>query len=160
MFMDFLHRHLTDKVDWYEACLQRYAEQHGHVHIKPTIVPLLKHMIRGQDARMHLLALKMGVTRRRVSQIVAEGVECGLLEVFQDPDDARASIVRLSPEGLQICDEAIEALRQIETELVKRIGSRNVAELIRILKMDWGPVALPEASANAPRTRARAEQTS
>lgn len=156
--MDLFHRYLTDKVDWYEACVQRYDERRGHVHVKPTLVPLLKNMVRGEDSRMHLLALKMGVTRRRVSQIVAEGVECGLLDLIQDPDDARASIVRLTPEGLQICDDAIEAMRRVETELVKRIGARNVAELTRILKMDWGPPALAEDSLDvSPRSRAKAD---
>lgn len=152
--MDFLHRHLTDKFDWYETCLQRCADKRGQVHIKPAIVALLKQMERGTDARMHLLAVKMGITRRRVSQIVAEGAECGLLEVFQDPDDARASIVRLSPQGQEICDEVIETMKQVEADLVKRIGAKNVSELIRILKMDWGPAALSGESA---RTRLTAE---
>ena len=158
--MDLLHRYLTDKFDWYEACLQHYDRRRGHVHIKPSLVPLLKQMERGQDARMHLLAVRMGVTRRRVSQIVAEGVEGGLLTVVRDPDDARAAIVRLTPEGHRICEEAIDAMRQIESELVKRIGARNVADLTRLMKLDWGPPVLPEDSPDNPRRPVKADQQS
>lgn len=158
--MDLMHRYLTDKADWYEACQQRYDELRDHVHMKPTLVPLLKQMERGQDARMHLLAVRMGVTRRRVSQIVAEGVECGVLAVLQDPDDARAAIVRLTEEGKRICDETIAAMHRIERELIKRIGARNVAELTRLLKMDWGPPSLPEDSPDRVRKAARAEAQS
>lgn len=144
--MELLHRYLTDKFDWYEICLQRYDERRGHVHVKPSLVPLLKQMERGQGARTHLLAVRMGVTRRRVSQIVAEGVECGMLTVTQDPDDSRAAIVWLTDEGQRICDEAIEAMHRIEVELTKRIGAKNVADLLRLLKMDWGPAVLVEDS--------------
>lgn len=158
--MELLHRYLTDKFDWYEVCLQRHNERRGNVHVKPSLVPLLKQMERGQEARMHLLAVRMGVTRRRVSQIVAEGVECGILTVTQDPDDARAAIVRLTKEGERICDEAIEAMHRIEAELVKRIGARNVAELLRLLKMDWGPAVLLEDSPDHLHRRSRAEARS
>lgn len=158
--MELLHRYLTDKSDWYEACLERYDRRRDHVHVKPSLVPLLKQMERGRDARMHLLAVRMGVTRRRVSQIVAEGVECGMLTVTQDPDDARAAIVRVTEEGLRICEESIEAMERIEAELIKRIGARNVAELQRLLSMDWGPAVLPEDAPDRPRKAARARERS
>lgn len=151
--MDYLHRYLTDRSDWYEACLERNARRRGNVHIKPSLVAVLKQMERGQDARMHLLAVRMGVTRRRVAQIVAEGVECGVLATIPDPDDARAAIVRLTEEGQRVCDETIDALRHVEAELVKRIGARNVADLVRLLKMDWGPAVLPEDSPEDTRIR-------
>jgi DNA-binding MarR family transcriptional regulator len=156
--LDFLHQYLTDRFDWYEACMQQHDRLHGQVHIKPSLVSMLKHMERDQDARMHLLAVRMGVTRRRVSQIAAEGVECGVLAVVPDPDDARASIVRLTEEGLRICDGAIETLKRIEAELTKRIGAKNVADLIRLLKMDWGPAELIEDSPQ--KRRVAAEQAS
>lgn len=158
--MELLHRYLTDKSDWYEACLQRYDQRRGHVHVKPSLVPLLKQMERGQGARMHLLAVRMGVTRRRVSQIVAEGVEAGILTLTPDPDDARVGIVRLTAEGERICEAAIEAMHRIEAELVRRIGAKNVAELLRLLKMDWGPAMLPEDSPEYPRNEAGAEAQS
>lgn len=141
-----MHRYLTDKFDWYEECLKQHDRKHGHLHIKPSLVPLLKQMDRGQDARMHLLAIRMGVSRRRVSQVVAEGVECGMLSVHPDPDDGRITIVRVTELGLKSCEEAIDAMRAIEAELCKRIGRENVAELTRLLRMDWGPPVLAEDS--------------
>jgi DNA-binding MarR family transcriptional regulator len=142
--MELIHRYLTDKADWYEQCLQHYDRKRDHVHVKPTIVPLLKVMERGKYSRMHMLALRMGVTKRRVSQIVAEGIGCGLLEIIPDPNDARVAMVGVTDEGLRVCDEEIAGMHLIEAELAKRIGRENVAQILELLAMDWGPPMLPE----------------
>jgi DNA-binding MarR family transcriptional regulator len=155
--MELMHRFLTDKYDWYEACQQQYDRARGRLHIKPTLVQLLKQLERDQGSRIALLAVRMGVSRRRVSQIAAEGVEAGILELVADPDDARVSIVQVSPEGQRILDQAIEAMHEIEAELARRIGRENLAQLIKLLKMDWGPAVLPADSPDRPRTEIRSE---
>jgi DNA-binding MarR family transcriptional regulator len=155
--MELLHRYLTDKADWYEQCLEQYDRKRGLVHVKPTIVPLLKVMERGKDSRMHMLAIRMGVTKRRVSQIVAEGIECGLLALVSDPNDARVAMVRVTDEGQRICDEEIAAMHSIEVELAKRIGRENVAQIMRLLAMDWGPPLLAEDSPEPSRRKRIAE---
>lgn len=156
--MDFLHRYLTDKFDWYEQCMVEHSKAVGSVHIKPPVVQLLKQLERGQRARMALLAVRMGVTRRRVSQIAAEGVAAGVLEVVADPDDARVSIVRLSPSGQAICDAEIQSLAAIEAELKRRIGRERFAELVALLRMDWGPAVLDEDSPEPRRPAAKREK--
>ncbi len=158
--MALLHQFLTDKYDWYETCQQQYDKARGRVHIKPTLVQLLKHMERGQGARIALLAVRMGVSRRRVSQIAAEGVEAGILVLVDDPDDGRVSIVNVSPEGQQILDQAVDAMHEIEAELARRIGRENLALLTRLLTMDWGPAVLPADSPDSPRPKTRMETSS
>jgi DNA-binding MarR family transcriptional regulator len=158
--MELMHQFLTDKYDWYEAFQQQYDKARGRLHIKPTLVQLLKHMERDQGSRIALLAVRMGVSRRRVSQIAAEGVEAGILELVADPDDGRVSIVRVSPDGQQILDKAIEAMHEIEAELARRIGRENLAQLVKLLKMDWGPPVLPSDSPDRPRTQTPSEARS
>jgi DNA-binding MarR family transcriptional regulator len=155
--MELMHQFLTDKYDWYEACQQQHDKARGHLHIKPTLVQLLKHMERDQGSRIALLAVRMGVSRRRVSQIAAEGVEAGILDLVDDPDDARVSIVQISEGGQAILDAAIESMHEIEAELARRIGRENLAQLTRLLKMDWGPAVLPADSADRPRPKSRLE---
>jgi DNA-binding MarR family transcriptional regulator len=152
--MELMHRFLTDKYDWYEACIQQHNKARGQVHIKPTVVQLLKHMERNQGSRIALLAVRMGVSRRRVSQVAAEGVKAGLLELVADPEDARVSLVQVSAEGQEIADRAIEGMHAIEAELARRIGRENLQQLTRLLKMDWGPPELREDS-NDRRRQAR-----
>ena len=151
--MDIMHQYLTDKFDWYEVCLERRDKALGHVHLKPTVVQLIKHMERDHGSRIALLAVRMGVTRRRVSQIAAEGVAAGLLELVDDPDDARVSIVQLTEQGRRSVTEAIATMREIEAELARRIGRENVAQLIRILRRDWGPPVVAEDSTEPSRAR-------
>jgi DNA-binding MarR family transcriptional regulator len=156
--MDLMNRYLTDKNDWYETCLKQRNKALGQEHVPSSLVPLLKHLRFDESSRIALLAVHMGVSRRRVSQIAAEGVALGLLEMVADPNDARVSLVRLSGHGFEVCRQAIENMRTIETELAKRIGRENVALLVAILKMDWGPPELAEDSPQLLRTSLKHRQ--
>jgi DNA-binding MarR family transcriptional regulator len=143
-----MHQFMTEKAEWYEASLARRDESLGRPHIKPTLIPLLKILERDRPSRMAVLALRMGVTRRRIGQIAAEGVQAGVLEFVPDPDDARVTLLQHSALGNQMVDQAIESMHVIEAELERRIGRKNLESLIKVLRMDWGPVVVPEASIN------------
>jgi DNA-binding MarR family transcriptional regulator len=153
-----MHQFLMEKCEWYETCLQRRARELGYAHLKPTLVQLIKNMTPDGPSRIALLAERLGVTRRRVSQIVAEGVELGILEFVQDPHDARVALVQLSERGLDMVDAAVVGMIEIEAELARRIGRANLDTLTQILRMDWGPAGLRDSNAAAapkPRRAAR-----
>jgi DNA-binding MarR family transcriptional regulator len=154
--MSLMHQFLLEKLDWYEACLQGRAQEVGYGYIKPTLVQFIKKMNTDGPSRIALLAERLGVTRRRVSQIAAEGVELGLLELVEDSDDKRVMLVRLSERGELMIDAAVASMIRIEAELARRIGRANLDKLKEVLAMDWGPAELREvSSAAAPRGRAR-----
>lgn len=145
--MSLLHQFLSDKFEWYELCLERRALELGHGHVKPSIVSILKHMRRDAPSRIALLAQRSGMSRRRVSQIVAEGVEAGILRLVDDPDDGRVSLVTMSEGGQQMCDADIQSMHAIEAELARRIGRGNLQKLKELLEMDWGPAEVSAADA-------------
>lgn len=146
-----MHQFLTEKLEWYETCLQRRAAEFGYDHLKPHLVQLIKNM--APPSRIAVLAERLGVTRRRVSQIAAEGVELGILELVADPDDGRVALVRLSRRGQAMVEATVDSMIGIEAELARRIGRANLDALTKILRMDWGP---PEVRAtNAPVSRRR-----
>jgi DNA-binding MarR family transcriptional regulator len=147
--MSLLHQFLSDKFEWYELCLERRALELGHGHVKPSIVSILKHMRRDAPSRIALLAQRSGMSRRRVSQIVAEGVEAGILRLIDDPDDGRVSLVTLSEGGQQMCDADIQSMHAIEAELARRIGRGNLQKLKELLEMDWGPAQVSAAGTAA-----------
>lgn len=157
--MSLMHRYLNDKAEWYELCLQRRALELGYSHIKPSIVSILKHMQRGAPSRIALLAQRAGTTRRRVSQVVAEGVEAGILELVDDPDDKRVSLVTLSVAGQAMCDADITSMHAVEAELARRIGRANLQKLTELLAMDWGPAEVAADTASAPAVQAKAKAT-
>ena len=154
--MTLMHRFLTDKLEWYELCLERRAQRLGYSHVKPSIVSILKHMRRDSPTRIALLAQLTGTTRRRVSQIVAEGVEAGILSLVDDPDDKRVSLVTLSEAGQQMCDADIASMHAIEAELARRIGRANLQKLTELLEMNWGPAEVMDDMPAAPRATAAA----
>jgi DNA-binding MarR family transcriptional regulator len=137
-----LHNVLTDKFEWYDACLRDYDRRLGYEHLRPTLVPLLKHLDRTSASRIAVLAERMSVTRRRVAQIVAEGVQDGVLQTEPDPDDKRAVLVRHSAQGQLMVDRAIESIALVEAEIARRIGRKNVQRLVELLGSDWGPAVL------------------
>jgi len=158
--MPLMHQFLFDKADWYEACLAQQAQALGYGYIPPSVALLLRHMTVGTPARIALLAQRIGVTRRRISQIAAEGVKLGVLELVEDAGDRRVLLVQLSPGGTQMANGAIASMHRIEDELARRIGRRQLDALIELLAMDWGPAqvqsaAPPRAADSATPTPAR-----
>lgn len=154
--MSLMHQFLLEKLEWYEACLQGRAEEVGYGYIKPTLVQFIKKMNPDGPSRIALLAERLGVTRRRVSQIAAEGVELGLLELVEDSADKRVMLVQLSERGELMVDAAVASMIRIEAELARRIGRTNLERLKDVLAMDWGPAELREVSGvKAPRPRAK-----
>jgi DNA-binding MarR family transcriptional regulator len=148
--MPLMHQFLLDKADWYEACLARLAQALGYGYIPPSVALLLRHMTVGTPARIALLAQRIGVTRRRISQIAAEGVKLGVLELIEDADDKRVLLVQLSPGGTQMANGAVASMHRIEAELARRIGRSKLDSLTELLAMDWGPAEVqPEPPARA-----------
>jgi DNA-binding MarR family transcriptional regulator len=144
--MPLMHQVLFEKADWYEACLAQRAQELGYAYIPVPLAQLIKHMARGVPARIALLAERIGVTRRRISQVAAEGVKQGVLELVADADDKRVLLVRMSPAGQQMADAAIASMHRIEAELARRIGRRQLETLIALLALDWGPAAVHDAA--------------
>lgn len=156
--MSLMHQFLLEKLEWYEACLQNRAHELGYGYIKPTLVQFIKKMNPEGPSRIALLAERLGVTRRRVSQIAAEGVELGLLELIEDDQDKRVLLVQLSERGEMMVDAAVASMIRIEGELARRIGRGNLDKLKEVLAMDWGPARLrDDAPADAP-PRGKARQ--
>jgi DNA-binding MarR family transcriptional regulator len=149
-----MHKFLMEKAEWYETCMQRRAAELGYGYLKPSMVTIMKNMNVDQPARMALLAQRAGTTRRRISQIAAEGVELGILELVEDPHDKRVLLVRLSQAGKDMGHAAIASMQRIEAELAQRIGRTNLEKLTEILAMDWG---LPEV--HEPATSAKPSRT-
>jgi DNA-binding MarR family transcriptional regulator len=145
--MPLMHQFLFEKADWYEACLAQRAQELGYAYIPVSLAQLIKHMNPGVPVRIALLAQRIGVTRRRVSQVAAEGVKQGVLELTEDADDKRVLLVGLSPAGQQMINATIASMHRIEAELARRIGRSKLETLLELLAMDWGPAEVHDTAA-------------
>jgi DNA-binding MarR family transcriptional regulator len=149
--MPKLRKLLIAKSEWYEACLHRQAQAAGYGHLKPAMVEFIKHLGR-EPMRIALLAEHLDVSRPRISQLAAEGVGLGILELVEDASDKRVMLVGFSAQGWEMVRSATADMSGIDAELARRIGRTNLDRLIDLLDMDWGPPEVRTAAVPGPKT--------
>lgn len=144
-----LRKLLTNRYDWYESCLQQFAEQDGHGNLSRPLIEFLAHIGR-EPVRLVAIASQMNVSRQWARRLANEAQELGWIDLEVDTFDKRAMIVKYSAHGWSVVKLAAARMKQIDTELERRIGAENVAELIRILDLDWGEPCIGDAEDNSP----------
>lgn len=82
-----------------------------------------------EGARLTDLAERARLTKQSVGEIVSNLEELGYVERIPDPDDKRAKLVRLTPQGEAVQKAARETFAEIEAAWGERIGKRKVADL-------------------------------
>jgi DNA-binding MarR family transcriptional regulator len=86
-------------------------------------------------ARITTLARASRITKQSMSALVTDLEAAGYVERVEDPDDARASRVRLTPRG-RAYGKAVRAFaRALEADLADRIGAQRVADLRTTLEL-------------------------
>ena len=85
----------------------------------------------------------LGVTKQAAAKVVASLVEEGLVERRDDPDDRRAAVLALTPDGQRFLADAEAAYQAIEEGWAQVAGRRDVAALRRavstVLRARYGP---------------------
>jgi DNA-binding MarR family transcriptional regulator len=96
------------------------------------------------------IARNMGISRQAAHTTINQMVAMGMLELRQDKDDRRSKIVAVSGDGLAMRRDADQVMEALIAELRRRIGARNVENLMRAFSADWGePVTdWPDARAS------------
>ncbi|MFC5381173.1 MarR family winged helix-turn-helix transcriptional regulator [Aquipuribacter nitratireducens] len=128
---------LLRAADWFDDALRARLSRDG-VRLTRSQAQVFAALDPGGSS-IAALARAVGVTRQSMHRTVGELVDLGLLDVGTDPDDARASLVRLTRVGAALVRRAARELREVEAELARRIGARRVAALRDALAADWGP---------------------
>jgi DNA-binding MarR family transcriptional regulator len=131
-----LRQLLLRRSGWFEDRILRSAPRFGYGFVTPAMHRLFVHMPR-KPVSISELARRLAVSRQAVHQTVAEACRRGILELVEDPDDARVRKVRFTDKGLTMLRSASQSVKSIETELERRLGARDFAALRRILSRDW-----------------------
>lgn len=123
----------------------RWIATSGFEGIKPahsTVIQPLWELPEG--ARITTLARASRITKQSVSALVDDLEGWGYVARVEDPDDARAIRVRLTPQGRSYAQAARAFARSVEADWAKRIGARRVADLRATLEILRTEVFLPE----------------
>ncbi|MCA1713128.1 MAG: MarR family transcriptional regulator [Actinobacteria bacterium] len=89
----------------------------GGVHVDPSSVALLAHLEKLGPSRLSALAGAVCLDLSTVSRQVPALERSGWVERTRDPDDARAQLVELTPEGRSVLD----GVRRDRAEVLARL---------------------------------------
>ena len=108
--------------------LRERLQQRGWPSITRSQSMVLANVANGVT-RASRLAENLGVTRQAMSQLLADMVKKGLIELIPDPDHGRAQLVQVAPQADGIREDARRVLRDLEAELEVSIGAQQMASL-------------------------------
>jgi len=114
----------------------RWIESSEFTGIQPAHSAAIQPLWEDPDgARITALARASRITKQSMSALIADLEAAGYVERVDDPDDARASRVRLTAHG-RAYGRAVRAFaRTIETEWAEQIGAQRVDELRNTLAL-------------------------
>jgi DNA-binding MarR family transcriptional regulator len=104
----------------------------GHESIQPSYIRLLGN-VDTEGTRVVAVAQRLGATRQAVSQLVKVIEAAGFLERAPDPGDQRGVIVRHTPAGRALLNDALRAMADIEAGYEKVIGPERMRALKQAL---------------------------
>ena len=114
----------------------RWIESSEFEGIQPAHSAAIQPLWEAHDgARITALARASRITKQSMSALIADLEATGYVERVDDPDDARASRVRLTTRG-RAYGRAVRAFaRGIEAEWAEQIGAQRVEELRATLQL-------------------------
>ncbi len=135
---------------WFDDGLQSYLQSRGWSHVTRPQSMVMANVVIGVHSPSDI-ARNLGISRQAVHTTINQMVEMGMLELRDDHNDKRAKIVALSETGVRMRHDADAVMVELANELRRRIGSRNVDNLIKAFSADWGEpmTEWPEAKPSA-----------
>ncbi len=122
---------------WFEDGLFSALDEAGWSGVRRPHSAIFGHLDKEGTTESEL-ARRIGITRQSVHQSVSELKAMGLVELLPCPSNRSAKLVVVTPLGREQHRVALKAFADLEAELGRRIGRAQVAELRRILELDWG----------------------
>lgn len=141
-----LLRTLVHATYWLDDGLQAYMQRHAQVSLPRAQSMAMVYLTEGVD-RPSDLAAKLAVSKQAAQQVLKELKTKGIIDMQPDPHNGRQKRVILTEYGRELRGVAKRGLFSLETELNRRIGTRNLLALRRALDADWGmpPVEVEKA---------------
>lgn len=130
---------------WVDDGLQSYLQARGWNQVTRPQSMIMANVVVGVHKPSDI-ARNLGISRQAVHTTINQMVELGMLELRDDHDDRRAKIVAVSEKGRAMGVDADAAMAAIIAELRRRIGAKNVDNLFKAFREDWGdaPTSWPD----------------
>jgi DNA-binding MarR family transcriptional regulator len=112
--------HNADKA--FQAHMVQRAHERGRPDVKPAHNFLFA-ILGDEGDRAANLAVRAGITRQSMGEVIRDLVDIGILEMAPDPQDGRAKIVRYTPEGKQFASAGFRHLGELERRFEQEFGA-------------------------------------
>lgn len=122
---------------WFDDGLQSFLQARGWDQVTRPQSMVMANVVIGVHKPSDI-ARNLGISRQAVHTTINQMVEMGMLELRDDINDRRAKIVAVSEKGREMGRDADLAMAAMSAELRKRIGARNVDNLIKAFGAEWG----------------------
>lgn len=114
----------------------RWLETSGYADLQPAHSAVIQPLWETPDgARLTTLARQSRITKQSMSALVDHLEKHGYVERVPDPDDARATLVRLTSRGRAYGKAVRQFGRELEADLARRVGAKRVDELRATLEL-------------------------
>jgi DNA-binding MarR family transcriptional regulator len=123
---------------WVNLGVVQLMRERGHARLSAAQLAFLSNLDCGWT-HAAAVARRMGVTRQAVYRQTRELQALGILALEDDPERGNQRIIRITPRGTVVIDDARACVAEVEAELARRIGDRTSDQLRRALSLDWGP---------------------
>jgi len=116
--------------------LARWLSESGYSDLQPAHSAAIQALWREPGgARLTTLAQTARMTKQSMGALVDHLHRAGYVERVEDPEDRRASLVRLTARG-QAYTKAVRAfVRRVEADWAKRVGARRMKDLRETLAL-------------------------
>lgn len=122
---------------WFDDGLQSFLQARGWDQVTRPQSMVMANVVIGVHKPSDI-ARNLGISRQAVHTTINQMIEMGMLELRDDVNDRRAKIVAVSEKGREMGRDADLAMAAMSAELRRRIGAKNVDNLIKAFGAEWG----------------------
>jgi DNA-binding MarR family transcriptional regulator len=133
----FLMWQLLRAFIWIDRGLQQSMEARGWPPLSRTESQIML-LVSVGIVRPSDISRSLGLSRQAINQTLKVLSDHHLVDLWDDPDDARCKIVRFAKEGEAIRRDARAIMAELEAELGRRIGPAAIVALKSVPEASWG----------------------
>jgi DNA-binding MarR family transcriptional regulator len=111
-----------------QADMVRQAHERGYTQVKQAHNLVFGSLSAG-GARASDLAVRAGITRQSMGEIVRDLVGLGILTMEPDPDDRRAKLVKYTPFGLELTTSGHQHILDLEERFTEEFEPEGYEKL-------------------------------
>lgn len=117
------------------AIVRMMADQ-GHHELSPAQLAFIVNLDCGVT-HASAVARRMGVSRQAVYKTTRELQKLDVLRLEDDPERRNQKIIRMTPYGIQIVNDARACNAKLEEILQEQLGPRRFDQLLSTLRTPW-----------------------